>query len=296
MNEEFPTVIDSSMRVDFSSCEKKFYYRHVLGLAPRSVNIHLNAGGAYAKALETFRKLFYSGEADFETARAEGVLALIKSYGNNDFDPGEAKQWYRMIDAFMSYLQKWSPATDYLRPAVFNGGPAVEFSFAIPLDHRHPTTGDPILYTGRFDMFGEMNDMLFVVDDKTTSRLGPTWSQQWELRSQFTGYCWGAAQYGHPVAGAIVRGTAILKHDINHAEAIVYRPQWMLDRWEERLHQDIPAMKQCFETKCYRNNGEENGSCYAYSGCAYQRLCQSNNPEAWMETEYVIHRWNPMQK
>jgi PD-(D/E)XK nuclease superfamily len=294
--EEFPVVVDSSMRVDYSTCPKKFYYRHVLGLTGHSVSIHLNAGGAYAKALETFRKKYYSGECDFETAQAHGVLALLKAYGDVDYDPGEAKQWYRMVDAFLSYFSQWHPEFDYLKPAIFNDKPAVEFSFAMPLEINHPQTQDPLLFTGRFDMFGEMNGCLFVVDDKTTSRLGAQWSLQWDLRSQFTGYCWAAKEYDYPVVGAVIRGSAILKNQITHAEAVVYRPDFIIKRWEHRMKADVAEMVDSFQRNDFPNKGEENGGCCAYSGCAYQKLCLSDNPQRWVENEFIVHRWNPMHK
>lgn len=306
----FPVVIDSSMRTDYSACPKKFYYRHIRGLQPLGVNIHLNAGGAYADALETFRKEFYGNKTSFEDARALGVLALLKSYGEPDFDPSEAKQWYRMVDAFMSYLEQWHPNTDYLKPAMMTlhhgeEEPAVEFSFSLPIDDSifHPETGDPLLYVGRFDMLGIMNDTMFVVDDKTTSRLGQQWSMQWDLRSQFTGYCWGAREFGHPVGGAIIRGTAILKTKITHAEAIVYRPEFIIDRWVERLVSDTERMVLDYRDCCrtdhlsvdtyYPNMGEENGSCASYSGCAYRQLCESPMPEAWIDGNFEVSFWDP---
>lgn len=302
----FPTVLDSSMRTDYASCPRKFYYRHLLGVAPLGVNIHLNAGGAYADALEVFRKSYYTG-TDFETARALGVLALIKSYGDPDFEPSEAKQWYRMVDAFLSYLANWHPSHDYLKPATFNGEPAVEFSFALPVDSNllQPDTLDPLLFVGRFDMLGILNDTLFVVDDKTTSRLGVQWSAQWDLRSQFTGYCWGAQQFGHQVGGAIIRGTAILKTQINHAEAVVYRPKHIIDRWYDRLVcdgyemvaryaslSDDPENRTSLDA-CFPCTGEENGSCSSYSGCAYKSLCEVANPLEWIDGNFVISRWDP---
>jgi hypothetical protein len=309
---KFPVVIDSSMRTDYSSCPRKFYYRHLLGLQSLGVNIHLNAGGAYADAMEVFRKAFYGDDVSFEDAQALGVLALIKTYGDPDFEPSEAKQWYRMIDAFLSYLATYPPATDYVKPYMEKGNPAVEYSFALPVDDEHlahPDTDDPLLFVGRFDMLAMMNGTMFVLDDKTTSRLGQQWSMQWDLRSQFTGYCWGAQQFGHPVGGAIIRGTAILKTKITHAEAIVYRPQFMIDRWKKRLVIDCTAMVDAYmdlfipttdETgklltldDCFPCLGEESGACASYSGCSYKMLCESPNPENWVEGNFEVNRWDP---
>lgn len=298
---KFPVVVDSSMRVDSNSCLQKYYLRHILGLAPISISIHLNAGGAYADALEAFRLAFYRDRDSVPVARAKGVIALIKSYGDIDFEPTEAKQWHRMVDAFLSYVREYPPATDHLQPVMLDAGdgkkkPAVEFGFALPFDInlKHPETGDPLLYVGHFDLLGILNGVMFGEDDKTTSRLGAQWGAQWDLRSQFTGYCWGAKQYDYPMGGFVIRGTGILKTKITHAEAIVYRPNWMIERWHERLSFDVANLLQHYKSNYWPHTGEESGACAAYSGCAYRTLCQSPEPERWVEGNFIVARWNPV--
>lgn len=294
--EIFPDVVDSTMQTDAASCWRKFYYGRILGLANPGANIHLNAGGAYAKGLEVYRKEYYSGNSDFERARALGMLALIREYGDPDFDVSETKQWHRVAEAYLSYIHHWGANTDYLVPAKLDGvNPSVEFSFAIPLEVRNPQTGDPLIFSGRADFVGDFNSMRFIVDDKTTSQLGASWSQQWDLRAQFTAYCWAAGVHKIDVAGAIIRGTAILKTKINHAEAIVYRPQWMIDAWHERMLERTQEMRVRFIDGAWPQNGQENGSCSEYGGCPFQRLCLSNKPEDWYST-YVVSRWNPLEK
>lgn len=296
LEKQFPLAIDATMRSDYCSCPKKFYWRHILGLTPSGgTNIHLTAGAAFAAAYEAFRNAFYGEANDFDTAQAKGVLALLRSYGDDEYPETESKQWYNMVDAFMSALQNWPPATDYVKPLIVNGKPAVEFSFNLPIAAflRHPVSNDPLLFCGRFDMIGEMNGSMFGEDDKTTKALGSYWSQQWDLRSQFTGYTWGAKAYGYPLAGFIIRGTAILKTKITHAEAIVYRPEWMIKQWEERLIYTTKQMLESWTHSHFPRLGEENGTCSSYGGCPFVPLCNSPNPEDWIEGNYVVERWNP---
>jgi hypothetical protein len=296
----FPPVIDATMRSDFASCPRRFYYRHILGLSPSGgANIHLTAGAAYAKGLEAFRLSFYTGEA-LDIATAKGILAIIREYGDPDFGEGNAKAWDAVIDAFLSYLINWPPASDYIQPLILADKPTVEFSFVLPIHSdetgysiRHPQSNDPLLYCGRFDMIGRMNDTLFGLDDKTTSALGAYWSSQWELRSQFTGYTWGAAEFGHNLAGFIIRGTAILKTKITHAEAIVYRPQFVLDRWRRRLRQSTREMVDSFILEEWPHTGEENGTCSSYGGCPFVSLCTSPTPDAWIDGNFIVDRWDP---
>lgn len=293
---KFPAVIDSTMRADFNACPALFMLRDVYGLRPAGTNVHLNAGGAYAKGLETFRKAYFFDNLDFSDARALGAEALIREYGDpQDIPEDHPKSWHRTLEAYKSYLVEWPPATDPLKPHEVEGAGTIEFSFAMPLPIHHPETGDPIIFAGRFDMLAELNATLFVVDDKTTSRLGPTWADQWRLRSQFTGYVWAARQFGYPVAGAVIRGTAILKTKITHAEAIVYRPAHLIDRWYNRLLWDVQRMVNYWNQNFFPNCGEESGACSHYGGCAYADLCDKADWEEWADTNYIVDRWNPIQ-
>lgn len=295
---QFPVTIDATMRSDYCACPRKFYWRHCLGLTPSGgTNIHLVAGAAFARAFEVFRKEFYTGTS-FEDAQAMGVIALLKEYGDHDFPADESKQWPNMVDAFQSALRNWPPATDYMQPLIVHGSPAVEFSFAIPIAPHllHPLTNDPLLFCGRFDMIGEMNGSLFGEDDKTTKALGSYWSQQWDLRSQFTGYTWGAREFGYPLAGFVIRGTAILKTKITHAEAIVYRPEWMVNRWFDRLLLTTNDMLMAYNSNLWPMTGEENGTCASYGGCPFVPLCNTPNPDQWMEGNYTVERWDPTNR
>lgn len=290
---QFPVLIDSTMRSDYSACPRKFFYRHILGLSPTVTSIHLVAGSAYARGLETARKLFYDEGVSPADAIAEGAAALIAEYGE-DIDNDHPKRWDRVLEAYLSYFKQWPMESDYMHPHFHGDSHSVEFSFALPLQLDHPNTDDPLLYGGRFDMLAERQGALFVEDDKTTSSLGAQWSKQWALRSQFTGYCWGAKQFDYPVAGAVIRGTAILKTQINHAEAIVYRPEHIMDRWIKRLYEDIHDMRQHYIDDQWPCRGEESGACSAYGGCPYLQMCEASEPERWV-TMFEISRWIPVQ-
>jgi hypothetical protein len=151
------------------------------------------------------------------------------------------------------------------------------------------------MYGGRFDMFAEFQDAMFVEDDKTTSQLGPSWMKNWVLDSQFTGYCFAAREFGHTVAGAIIRGLSILKSGYGHAQAIVYRPDWMIERWYENLLRTIEDMIRTWEQERYIYALDKH-SCNAYGGCGFSRLCESPNPQGWLEMYYEPRIWNPLAK
>jgi hypothetical protein len=170
----------------------------------------------------------------------------------------------------------------------------IECTFALPLEIRHPQTGDPMLYAGRFDMLAEREGVLFVVDEKTTSQLGDSWSSKWDLRGQITGYIWAAKQFGIPVAGAIIRGVSILKTQYGHAEASVVRSQWEIDRWYEQLNIKLQRMIDAWKSGVFTYSLGD--ACESYGGCGYKTLCTVPDPEPYIPVHYERIQWNPLNK
>lgn len=289
----FPRVWDNTMRSDFVTCPHSVLLRFLHGCVPATTSIHLHAGGAFAKGLEATRLAFYGKGMSPDEALAEGLRTLYIAYG--EFDHGDTnKSVDRMAGALEYYFAVWPLATDHAKPVMLpNHGPAVEFNFVLPIPEvAHPETGEPILYSGRFDMLANYADSIYVEDDKTTSQLGASWANQWKLRSQFTGYCWGARQFGYKVAGAIVRGVSILKRDYGNAEAIVYRPDWLVDRWYAQLVRDLHRAVDCWREGVWDQNFAD--GCASYGSCPYVRLCESQDPTVWMNSpSYKFKLWDP---
>jgi len=286
---KFPEVLDSTARAQFVACPRKFFYANVERLAPRRVSPDLLAGGAYAVGLEVARKEFYHNGKTEAEAVALGLEALVKHYGPEDPPEGHAKTCERMQSALLHYTLTWPFESDFLRPL---NDSAVEFTFAVPLPINHPETGEPLIYAGRFDMLAvDSTGKLYCLDDKTTKAIGPQWAQQWALRSQFTGYCWAAQQYGHNIDTCIIRGISIQKTMHNTQQAIVYRSKWMIDRWFEQLLRDIRRMLACYHSKWWDYNLD--GECTSYGACIYSQLCESPQPERWYDL-YAENTWNPL--
>lgn len=293
----FPEVIDNSMRSAFVQCPRKWYWSNIRRLRPQGTNIHLHAGGTFARALEVGRKAFFERKLKPDEARAESLRAAYLHWGDTEAPEGrENKSIENIALALDSYYDEYPFGQDPIIPYVApNGQAAVEFSGAFPLNETHPVTGNPLLYAIRFDMLGLYNDNLFVVDEKTASSLGQQWTNNWTLDSQFTGYCAGARAFGYPLAGAIIRGIGLLKTKITHQQAIIYRPDWVIDRWLEQLHRDVRRMKALW-AEGYYDYALDKSMCNSYGGCAFIRLCDSPQPESWVEQYYEYNDWDPLKK
>jgi len=307
-NISFPEVVDSSIIQTASQCSRKGYYSSIRNIIPGEINVHLNAGGAYAKALQVYRTEYYQNGESLEVARARGAVALIKAYGSFEAPERQsAKQWHNILHAYLSYIEQYNPKFDILKPYSLEGKSFIEFSFAIPLPVKHPDTHQPILYGGRSDMIGVMYDTdLYVEDDKTTGQLGEKWSEQWKMRGQFTGYTWAGRHYGHDIKGVIVRGTSIQKTQTKHIQSFEYRPQWMVDQWYEEMINKLEQMVFAYErlrnmgaknlenAYAYPKDGQFNDHCATYGGCRYRVLCSSPRPEMWVPINFQYHKWNPL--
>lgn len=291
---DFPIGIDSTIRAAFVACPQKAFLEYFLHWKPRMESVDLVAGKAFAAGIEATIKAYYeNNEPDLDTCIAYGARALITEWRDYEPPEGHVKQLDRMVGALDSYFRNYGIATDYIQPYIHEGKPAVEFSFALPIPGtKHPVTGDPILYTGRFDMLGLYNNMLFVRDEKTTKQLGPTWPKNWKMRSQITGYCWAAREYGFPVAGALIRGVSILKNSYGHAESIQYRDDWFIERWLEQLRRDVERMVQCWEEGYW--DYDLDTACTSYGGCMFQDACSAKDPTRELENNFTRRVWDPL--
>lgn len=288
----FPAVIDNSMRVAFAACPQKFFRGYLEGWQPQVPSVHLHAGKAFARGLEVTRREYYENTLPARDALEAGYAALIASYG--DFIPpaNSNKTLDRMCGALVYYFDTFPLDSDRLVPHMHGGKAAVEFSFALPIPINHPTSGEPLLYSGRFDMLAKDGDVVYVEDDKTASQLGPTWGKQWELNSQFAGYCWGAREFGYPVAGAVVRGISILKGGYGNANITVFFPEWHINRWYKQLLRDVERMITGYATGEWDFNLST--SCSNYGGCQFHNVCTTNDPERWLAAEFERRMYDPL--
>lgn len=291
----FPVAIDSTTLAAFRSCPQKAFRQYIEHWKPMGNSVHLVAGGAFADGIEHARRSFYEQGKDAESSVADGLRALISKYGDFECPPDSAKSLERTAGALEFYFDRYSLGSDGAVPIRFGDGQrGIEFSFAQPLPINHPVTGDPILYTGRSDMIADAFGGTYIYDEKTTSSLGQSWSKQWEMRSQFTGYCWAAQQFGLNPTGVVVRGVSILKTKYDTMEVLSYRSPYEIDRWQQQVVRDIQRMIRCWEEGYWDYNLDH--ACSEYGGCAFTSICKSSNPEAWLKTYFHKKVWDPLNK
>lgn len=297
----FPHAFDSTMLASLRSCPQKLFRQYIEHWKPKAESVHLVAGGAFAKGIEVARRAFYEPAPSMELfgnaegAECAGMQALIEAYGDFECPPESAKSLERTAGALEYYFSQYPIGADGMDPVTFaNGRRGIEFSFAEPLPITHPVTGAPILYTGRADMIANFAGGVYIVDEKTASSLGPSWSRQWEMRGQFTGYQWAARQAGIHTEGTIIRGVSILKTKYDTQQAITYRAPWEIDRWLEQTCRDIKRLQKMWEEGWYDFGID--GACVEYGGCTFTRVCKSQDPESWLPMYFEKRVWDPLAR
>ena len=295
MSAPFPAVLDSTIMAAFKSCPQKANLEFIQHWKLRDQSVHLHAGAAYASGMEAARVAYYIDGLSEPDSVAAGLYALLKAYGNFECPPDSAKSAERTAGALEYYFSHYRLGVDKAIPMTLPGGKrGIEFSFLEPIDLLHPETGDPILYSGRMDMMCSYEGMNLGEDDKTASQLGASWPRQWDLRSQFTGYVWGAGRAGIKLDGFLVRGVSILKTKYDTLQAITYRPQWLIDRWYKQLLLDGARMIEAWKSGYYDFNLDH--ACAEYGGCPFKSVCQMREPQALLEQQFQRRKWDPVAR
>jgi hypothetical protein len=292
----FPDWLDSSMVSTYKACPNKFFTEYVLNWKPKATSVHLHAGASFAAGLEAARTAFYVDGKPGDEAEAFGLRALLEHYADFECPADSAKSAERMAGALEFYLDQYPLGKDGADPITLPGGRrGIEISFAEPLPRNNPSTGNPILFCGRLDMAAKFAQGLFIEDDKTTSQLGASWSRQWDLRGQFTGYAWGLQHaVGVKANGVLVRGVSILKTKYETQQAITYRHDWQIEEWEKALLATVDDMIRDWNGGYWRKILDE--ACNSYGGCMFKNACLSQSPDNWYDTFFERRLWNPITR
>lgn len=295
MKPDFPAVLDSTIIAAARSCGRKVELEFFQHHKPKELSVHLHAGRAYAKGMEVARSAFFVDKQAAETAVALGLQALLVDYGDFQCPDDSAKSASRTAGALEFYFSQYPLGEDDAIPIILPGGKhAIEFSFAEPIDVAHPVTGDPLIYCGRMDMIVSKENMILGEDDKTASQLGASWPRLWDLRSQFTGYVWGAARAGIKLNGFLVRGVSILKTKYDTLQAITYRPDWQIERWYGQLIRDVRRLIAQWEEGYFDYNLDH--ACTEYGGCPFRQICLMQDPTPLLEQQFQRRQWNPLTR
>lgn len=289
----FPDIIDSTALVTWRSCNQKGALAHIALLEPRGDNVHLKFGGALAHGLERARKAYYLEGTPAREAENMALNAASDFWGDFPAPTEGAKNWGTLLLAIDGYFKQWPLDTDPIKP--LGGKSGIEFSFSIAIPEvRRPDNGEPVCYGGRFDLLGEWDGMLCLLDEKTTGKgFGGTWSQGWTLRNQFMMYVWACQQYGYRIDKVFIRGISVQKTKIDFAPAIATFGPHLIERAYKQVVIDLQTMVNQWKANYFSYNFGD--TCTAFGGCPYYDVCAAQFPEEWYSM-FGRRTWSPLKQ
>lgn len=159
-----------------------------------------------------------------------------------------------------------------------------------------------IIFTGRIDAALHDSNLIFVVDNKTSSRGGSEFENAFRLSLQTRGYTWALQKIlGVPVAGLIMNALVIkpptlkIQNNTELSRHTYHYSQDSLDEWEENVRAIVsdfiyclvrgffPQMSRSFKSPC--------------SSCDYNENCQLPRPHRAGDLASAIFRdvtWSPI--
>lgn len=193
-----PIIMDATAIMTYKTCPLKYFYRIVLGMAPKITPPYFAFGTAYHKYREKLEFGIINGLS--ETQSHTFAVAEAVKYAMNHFSKGtvEAKWSHLTIDLLKKSCNV--AFEHWLKERIEGGITVVAFEQPFTLDL------DGYWFAGRADqIIKRKNSQVWGRDFKTTSKFTPFYQRGLEPNFQFTGYTWGESKLSHSdVQGQIV--------------------------------------------------------------------------------------------
>jgi hypothetical protein len=293
---------DATSLSSYSKCGYYYYLKHIQGWQPDLKSVHLVFGGHYAHALESFAKLRAQGES-YDDATFIIVSHLLDATWDYEKDDngqripgtGVPQDWMdanksreTLIRSVVWYLEHFKD--DNAETVILSDGtPAVEYSFALPLD-------DGITYCGHIDKLVTFSDDYFVMDQKTSKQtITPRYFDQFSPDWQMSGYSFaGKILFDLPITGVIIDAAQIAVGFTQFSRGFVHKSAPVLEDWYEHMMRTVTQARRDTIENSFRMNP---ASCGNYGGCEFRKVC-SRAPEhrrGALEANFTQRpRWDPL--
>lgn len=291
-------------------CLRKYFYQMIEGWRPMEESVHLRFGGHYATAIEHFYK-----HKAFGASHDEALFLVVKELmietwdheldadGNRLEDTGEAydpgplasgsarlKTRENLLRTVIWYVEQF--AVDPAEPIILdNGKPAVELSFALPVDHG-------IIFTGHMDRLTEYAGNIMGLDNKTTgTTISARYFDGYKPDVQMSMYTFaGKMIYQIPVRGMIIDAAQIAVGFSRFERGLTMRTDAELQEFYDTTMETIARARHATEMEYFPMNRT---ACANFGGCPFRRIC-SKSPEVrpqFLKADFVqTARWDPLKQ
>jgi hypothetical protein len=232
LNVEYPVpsnktwnILDSSKYKDFISCERYYFYRHVLGWRPDYPPHDLVFGESWHRGMKVLFDEGYNKPAIEHAVQA--FMDYYRQYFNEvtDLDyvpksPGDA------LNGFISYVSQYQHQDKWEVLFTERAG-TVLIEEDVPLHFRL----DAVVRNG---------NRIICIDHKTTRWASNTWAEQFNLDFQM--HCYHHVLHcmypNENIGGILINGTKFFKSKIEHERVPIHKSLDSLNLWyhEARLY------------------------------------------------------------
>lgn len=275
------------------TCLRKYQYRMIQGWQPHRKSIHLIFGGHYATALEHFYKYLALGKSRDEAEMLIIRETLIATWDHEHGEPWQSdhntKTRENLIRTIVWYLDQFredSCTTVHLS----EGQPAVEYSFALPVDNG-------IVLAGHLDRVVEYAGAPYIQDQKTTgSTITSRYFDGYDPDTQMSLYTFaGKAIFGIPIKGVMIDAAQIAVGFTRFERGFTFRDDGQLNEWYDGAMWHIEKARKATQENHFPQNPS---SCGNFGGCEFRHVC-SRSPavrEQFLKADFSQQkRWDPLE-
>jgi hypothetical protein len=272
--------MDNSSKELFETCARAAQYNSVFKRESAGERSAQFRGSVVHEALSIRKR---ATDPSFEPDQVKLILDLYK---DKDFGPDEWRTAEHCINTITAYNKQWPIESE---PFTIHEG-AVEMPFKLLLGRAelnsevttHAGTfyvrNVDVYWTGRLDAIINYSGLL-VMEHKTTSILGTTFWDDFQLGSQPNGYVWAARQLGYPVEGVYIDALAGRKPSRTgvmnefQRQRFFYEP----DRIDEWRTDTFTLVTDFLEHLCRNYFPKSPKWCFGkYGMCQYWPVCTQN--------------------
>ena len=313
-------ILDATTLKDYLHCPRKYYYRHVRGLAEETTGMALYFGIAVHEGLElAYKWLKDNPHSEWDAALVQAAKDRARSYYETSVDPDvlltEDLRTPGKLDAVLhAYFNKYvlEPFTvvEVERPFYINvnhDGSYVDAGWDTSpwltapthrglLENRKPVGGWS--WVGRMDLVVNWDGGLRVIDHKTTWQMGVNFGNQWSPEAQMAGYIQALELLFEgqvPVFGAAINAIQVAKTQHGLGRYFTTRRADELEVHRRSLKAWTDVIKR---DEIYPQNTT---ACNLYNkDCPYKGLCQQYPlPDTQLAPDevppgYVYSVWSPL--
>ncbi len=313
-------IIDNSSMEVFTTCPRAAEYSICHRRKSNSDSAALRFGGIIHKALDVRYRAATSMHA--QSPEVEAVMLAVLNKEFEAWTPAEDE--FRNHSFAVELIHRYGhqyPFESFEVARFPDGKPCVEIPFALPLGSleinedmwvRDVATGEislryigtlNVVWTGKIDLVYRYNGGLYIMDHKTTSMMGPSFFQDFELAHQMHGYSWAVETIlGQPVAGYVINALATRKPTKTGKSMEFERKAYQLSRshlqeWQsDALHivsDFIEMVRRGYLPK------HTKWCCGKYGTCQFHKVCTlspEQRPLMLHSGEFVENTWSPLNE